>query len=61
MIRNPHDKQIPEMSLGVQFDQEFMEKTWKRLVANCSSQTIEQTIEWTIEQTIEQTMEQTDQ
>ena len=40
MIRNPHDKQIPEMSLGVQFDQEFMEKTWKRLVANCSAQTV---------------------
>ena len=27
MFRNAHDQQIPKLSLGVQFDQEFMEKT----------------------------------
>ena len=26
---NPHDEQIPKLSLGVQFDQEIMEKTWE--------------------------------
>ena len=26
---NPHDVQIPKLSLGVQFDQEIMEKTWE--------------------------------
>ena len=26
---NAHDEQIPKLSLGVQFDQDFMEKTWK--------------------------------
>ena len=27
MFRNAHDQQIPKLSLGVQFDQEFMQKT----------------------------------
>ena len=27
MFRNAHDQLIPKLSLGVQFDQEFMEKT----------------------------------
>ena len=26
---NHHDEQIPKLSLGVQFDQEIMEKTWE--------------------------------
>ena len=29
VFHNPHDEQIPKLSLEVQFDQEFMEKTWK--------------------------------
>ena len=34
VFRNPHDKQIPKLSLGVQFDQEFMGKTWKTSCCN---------------------------
>ena len=29
MFQISHDKQIQKLSLGVQFDQEFMEKTWE--------------------------------
>ena len=29
MFRNPLDEENPKLSLGVQFDQVFMEKTWE--------------------------------
>ena len=33
VFQNPGDKQIPKLLFGDQFDQAFMEKTWKCLVA----------------------------
>ena len=31
MFQNPHDEQIPKLLLGVEFDQEFLEKPWETI------------------------------
>ena len=39
-FQNPHDKQIPKLSLGLQFDQVFMKKSQKCIVAFWTADTV---------------------